>query len=530
MSLTPRLLGLAFASADALVEIDAEGRVLLALGSGPIAGLPLESWTGAPLADRLGIASAVEVRKRLAVLAPGERSGPVDVLVDCGRGLVRRAVLRAFMLPETAPAVSCALAYQGEPFELPKPAVRQGPGDLPDADDFLALARQSLPSGAEALKRLSLAFVDVKGLDALTAAQTQDVETRLGALLSEASHDGRSVGRLSVDRFALIRDADARSDLAEGVRDAGAAAGVALEARAGQSALGTDVASTLRAMRFAIEACLKDGGLEAPERSFTDSLNKTLKDADRFRAIVRSRDFALHYQPIVELKSRVVHHFEALTRFAPSVGPAPAIRMAEELALVEDFDLVVAEKAVKRLRAGDDRLHIAINVSGASLASDAYVAALLRMTADTPGARRRLMIEVTETAALADLAAADRRLRTLREAGLRVCIDDFGAGSASFDYLRGLSVDAVKIDGALVKDVENNPRTRTLISHLVDLCTALDLDTIAEMIETDTAAGILADLGVRQGQGWLFGKAEPEPRLPVPGFPARRQGMIESWT
>ena len=142
------------------------------------------------------------------------------------------------------------------------------------------------------------------------------------------------------------------------------------------------------------------------------------------------------------------------------------------------------------------------------------------------------MVEVTETAALADLAAADRRLGALRNAGIKVCIDDFGAGSASFDYLRGLSVDAVKIDGALVRDIDIDARTRTLVAHLVELCGSLDLETIAEMIETDQVADALHDLGVTHGQGWLFGRAEAEPRttLNTPAIRGRRQGVVEGWS
>ena len=247
---------------------------------------------------------------------------------------------------------------------------------------------------------------------------------------------------------------------------------------------------------------------------------------------MRDREFALFYQPIVNLKTRAVHHFEALARFGQGSGPAPAIRMAEELALIEGFDLAVAEKAVRRLREpGGGLLKIAVNVSGASLASDAYVAALLKMTASATDDRRRLMVEVTETAALADLAAADRRLGALRNAGIKVCIDDFGAGSASFDYLRGLSVDAVKIDGGLVRDIDVDARTRTMVAHLVELCGSLNLETIAEMIETDEVADALRDLGVTHGQGWLFGRAEAEPRtiLGGPNPRARRQGVVEDW-
>jgi EAL domain-containing protein (putative c-di-GMP-specific phosphodiesterase class I) len=246
---------------------------------------------------------------------------------------------------------------------------------------------------------------------------------------------------------------------------------------------------------------------------------------------VRGRQFELHWQPIVDLDTRAVHHFEGLTRFGAGNGPAPVIHMAEELGLIESFDLAVLEKAVARLMApGGRTLTLAVNVSAHSLAGDAYVAALLRMTQLDPALRRRLMIEVTETAALADVEAADRRLATLRAAGVRACIDDFGAGAASFDWLRGLAVDFVKIDGAFVRRLEKDPRTSTLIAHLVALCASLKVEVIGEMIEDETTADQLRDLGVRYGQGWLFGRAEAEPILVRPTrAAARRMGVVEAW-
>lgn len=533
MTLTPRLLGLAFASADTLIEIDQQGVVRLALGSGVIEGRPTAEWVGHPLSDRLSVSSAAALQQMIETLGPGQRSAPLDILMDCGDGRMRRATLRAFALPEIAPARSCALSYEGEPFMIEATPL---PADAParDADGFLNHARASLSGGETgALQRLALAFIDVNGLQGVDPSTLERVHSRIGATLNAASHDGASAGRLTPERYALIRDVDDTRDLAAEMQKAGQAEGVALSAIATQTALGGDAASALRAMRFAIEGCLKDGGLDQPELSFADSLQRTLKDAERFRNIVRDREFALYYQPIVDLKTRAVHHFEALARFGKGSGPAAAIRMAEELALIDGFDLAVAEKAVRRLREpGGGLLKIAVNVSGASLASDAYVAALLKMTATAPDDRRRLMVEVTETAALADLAAADRRLGALRNAGIKVCIDDFGAGSASFDYLRGLSVDAVKIDGALVRDIDIDARTRTLVAHLVELCGSLDLETIAEMIETDQVADALRDLGVTHGQGWLFGRAEAEPRtiLNSPAIRGRRQGVVEGWS
>ena len=528
MSLKSRLLGLAFAAADALIEVDDRAQVAFALGAGPVAGQDSASWIGRPLIELLAASSRPAVLEALQSLKAGARSDPLAVLADCGGGRVRRAVFRAFVLPDLAPAVSCALTYEGSSFMLA--ADEAAPG-LPDAEGFMSLARDSLSgkTGA-ALQRLAMAFIEVQGLSAANDAAHERVAARIGARLQLASHDGASAGQLTPNRYALIKEADDGRDLEAEVREAGLAEGLTLTSRASELTVGSDPLCALRAMRFAIEGCLKDNSAQ-PELTFADSLSRTLKDADRFRGIVRDKEFALFYQPIVDLKTRAVHHFEALARFGYSGGPASAIRMAEELALIESFDLAVAEKIVHRLRQpGSGLLKIAINVSGASLANDAYVAALLKMTAAEPDNRRRLIVEVTETAALADIAAANRRLTALRDAGIKVCIDDFGAGSAAFDYLRGLSVDAVKIDGAFVRDLDSDARAHTMISHLVDLCSSLGMTTIAEMIETEHIARVVQDLGVNYGQGWLFGRAEAEPVTIAPMAPrARRQGMVEAW-
>ena len=291
--------------------------------------------------------------------------------------------------------------------------------------------------------------------------------------------------------------------------------------------------NALRALRVAVEGCLKDGGSVNPEQAFSAALSQTLTDAQAFKTMVRDRRFELHYQPVVDLRTGAVHHFEALSRFKGKDSPASSIRMAEEMALIDHFDVAVAEKALSRLRQpGGGLLKIAVNVSGASLTDDRYIQALLRMTSARPEERKRLILEVTESAALSDVDAANLRLGALRSAGIKVCIDDFGAGAASYDYLRRLSVDTVKIDGSFVQGLEKDPRARTLISHLVELCRSLEVETIAEMIETQAAADVLREIGVDFGQGWLFGRAEAEPRTILPSLEpvaARRRGAVAGW-
>lgn len=531
MTIRNRLLGFAFAASDLLVEIAPGGTVAFALGSGASPENPAETLAGTSLLDSVGKCSAKSIQAAIEGLKPGSRSHALEVLFHAGDSRVRRATLRLFVLPDLAPNISVSVTWEGPAYRLHDPQAR--PALSPGA--FLDRAREVLTAPG-ASNDLAVAFVDVEGLRAAEALGEagERLNVRVQAALQAASVDGNSTGQLGPERFAMLRDRGTASDLAGEVRELGLSEGLELGVRSSEVdvSAGGDTLTTLRALRFAVEACLKNDGLARPELTFTAALSRTLKSADAFRAMVRDREFELHYQPIVDLKTRVVHHFEALSRFPGTSAPSDTIHMAEELAMIESFDIAVAEMALKRLRRpGSGLLKFSVNVSGASLADDRYVQSILRMTAAKPEDRRRLIVEVTESAALADVEAANRRLGALRAAGIKVCIDDFGAGSASYDYLRGLSVDTVKIDGNLVAGLEVDGRGRTMLRHLIVLCGSLKLETIAEMIETSATADILQDLGVDYGQGWVFGKAEAEPRTQLqPVEPARRVGAVVGWS
>ncbi|MDP2763933.1 MAG: EAL domain-containing protein [Brevundimonas sp.] len=520
-----RLLGMAFAAADTLLELDAEGRVDLALGAGPCPrGATAESWRGARLTDLVGKAGQKPLADALAAIRPNERLAPIDALIGCDPDRVRRARLRLFQLPDLAPAVSCAITYEGAPFTL---AIPDAP-HLLSADGLLSRVRGSLlePAG-----EVAVAFVDVPGLAAEGEAHER-AAARVAAVLQSSSVDGASAARLAPERFALVRAADSQTDLATEVRDAAAAEGLDLAVRTTEAALSgvASAESTVRALRFALEACIRDGGIDGAGAAFSESLKRTLKEADRFRAMVKARDFALEYQPIVDLTTGVPHHFEALARFG-SRGPADSIRLAEELGLIEGFDLAVAEKTLQQLRRpGFGLTRIAVNVSGASLGANGYVDGLLRLTAASPDIRKRILIEVTETAAVADIEAAARRLTALRRAGIKVCLDDFGVGAASLDYLHRLPADTVKIDGRFVREIATDQRARDLVARMVELCADLKMTTIAEMIETEPQADAVRALGVGYGQGWLFGRPASEPTVAAPKPTAvRRQGAVAGW-
>ena len=516
-----RYLSLAFVASDLLLEVDAARRVRFAAGAAacPSSGVA-QAYKGLALDDLLRRASAWELRQALGKLTPGQRTGPVEVLVRCGADQVRKATVRAFSSPELAPAISIGLSWEGPAFALSAAAP---PLSTPDA--FLDHARATLDQTRE---RLALAFVDVPGLSQPPASQAFDA---VAAALQESSMDGRSAAQLSDERFAVLRTADADRPLEEVVRQAGAAQDLHLEPVVRSAEIGADAPpqAALRALRFAIEACLSDGPAASAD-TFAKRLAQTVRDADQFKRIARDRSFDIHFQPIVDLTTGAVHHHEALARFA-SRETADTIRLAEEMDLIRAFDIAVLEKVLRALRQpGAGLAKLAINVSGASLASDDYIDTLLRRTSAEPDDRRRIMVEVTETAALKDMDAARVRLDRLRSAGVKICIDDFGAGSASYEYLRTLPVDIIKLDGSITRSVGDNARSRAMVEHLVALCRTLGVRVIAEQVETENIAEILRRLGVDMAQGWRFGRPMPELVTRVSSEPtSRRKGAVHAW-
>ncbi len=526
MNMKSRLLGMAFAASDVLLELDGES-VTFAIGAGPVPGVdPGAAWSGQPLESFLGDASRARVMSAVRALSPGVRSAPVDVEILTGDGRARKAVLRAFLLPDLAPFVSCAVAWQGVAYQAVAPQTEP----LLDARGLLKRLSGLLGAGAVPNPPgLSVDFVEIPGLDALDDDAHRNAAQRIEACLQSASLNGASAAKLAPDRFALMRNSTDIVDLTVEIRALGAAEGLDLSAQASRADIGAvEAAVAVRTLRLALNECLKDG-VTAGDR-FAERLRRTVENADRFRGIVRTRDFTLAWQPIVSLDTRLVHHFEALSRFGGAhQAPTGPIAMAEELGLIEDFDLAVAEKAVSQMRKpGFGLVKAAINVSGVSLGDDRYVEGLLRMTAAAPEVRKRLMVEVTETASVPDLPAANRRLQALREADIRVCLDDYGVGAASLDYLRQLSVDLLKLDGVFAREHQADPKVQALASHLLKLCQELKIQTVAEMIETEEQAAAMKALGVDFGQGWLFGRPAETPVVAAP-VTNRRRGEVVGW-
>jgi EAL domain-containing protein (putative c-di-GMP-specific phosphodiesterase class I) len=274
-----------------------------------------------------------------------------------------------------------------------------------------------------------------------------------------------------------------------------------------------------KAIRFAIQRFADSGaegfGVGTAEDGLKLLLADTVARLTAFREIMAANSFRLVFQPILALRDREVHHWEALTRFGASESPADVIKFAEGVNVIDELDLAVVASVLTTLQARAARGlrdRVAVNLSARTIDSDLFLAALDDVLVRHEDVRDQVLFEITETASITDLERAAKVLQRLRQRGNAVCLDDFGAGATSIPYLQQLPVDYVKIDGGHVRAIAKDSRQRAITAGIVRLCGDLEIGTIAEMIESEDQATVLEDMGVGFGQGWLFGR--PVDRLP----------------
>lgn len=545
MSLAPqRLLGFAFATSDLLIEISKTGRIAFAIGaSEALSGNAETDLTGRDWRDFIDGRDRPMVQALFDGLADGRRGGPIVVTLATPGETEKAAALSAFRLPGNDGAISCAFT---------RAAPKSGHG-LHDKTAFESVTAALFETAKTTGIELELALVEMGGLEGLRKKvgpeAAKAIEQRLVGALRAQSHGGAAAAELGPDRFALIRQqGEPPENLTrrilkllnlspnDGVAPVAAAIALKSDAAPGQ---------VMRAIRFSLDTFIKDGMPGAPPATLDEavarSVQRTLNDVSVLGDAVSGRNFKLVFQPVVDLKARnAVHHHEVLVRFGDNASPFPMIRMAEELDLIEPLDLAVVEQTIERL-AADPSLSLAANISGRTITSGEFVSAVKKMLAAKPNVSRRLLFELTESAAIEDMALADRHLQALRAEGCLVCLDDFGAGAASLAYLQQLSLDIVKIDGRYIREIQHGGRESTFIRHLVFMCGELGVKTLAEMVETPQAEEAVRKAGVDYAQGWLYGAPTEIPMqhatssaaaLPMGAGvrPAlRRVGEVESW-
>ncbi len=225
----------------------------------------------------------------------------------------------------------------------------------------------------------------------------------------------------------------------------------------------------------------------------------------------------LALQPIVDVPTGIALGVEALSRFESPQGPDVWFSQAEPVGLRLDLEIAAARSALAALRRPGHAGYLSLNLSPEAVLSDAFPAI---MAAVDPAA---IVVEITEHAAVEDYEALSSVLRRYRDAGLRLAVDDAGAGYASLRHILKLRPDFIKIDLSLVRDIHLDPARQALVTSLVSFSRTVDASLVAEGVEQQGELDMLVRLGVRQMQGYLLCPPCPDP--PTTGFPVPSHEM-----
>lgn len=230
----------------------------------------------------------------------------------------------------------------------------------------------------------------------------------------------------------------------------------------------------------------------------------------KLKELIESDKLVCHYQPIINLQDASIHYYEALLRIEDGdtvIFPDKILPDLEDSHLYSYLSKRVIEFNVKKLKENLN-MKISINLSADDLLNDT-VLALLAENADFAD---RLQIEILENKSV-DYFKLETSIQKLKMFGYKIAIDDFGAGYANISHLLNLSIDFLKIDGSLIKEVHHNRRAYTLVKALVRFCINNDIKVIAEFVENEQIVDVLKEIGVDYGQGWHFCKALPFDKL-----------------
>jgi EAL domain-containing protein (putative c-di-GMP-specific phosphodiesterase class I) len=237
---------------------------------------------------------------------------------------------------------------------------------------------------------------------------------------------------------------------------------------------------------------------------------ENVRSTDKIITALNERRILLAFEPVVTTARRDIAFHECLMRIRRADGsivPATAVvPIAEQLGLVRLIDHRVIELVVAELLA-TPAVRVSVNVSPDSISDPDWWTAFSARLRARPGVAQRMILEITETAAIHNIDEIAGFVTRAKDLGCRIAIDDFGAGYTSFRNLRRLGVDMIKIDGAFVQNLTRSEDDRAFVQTMIGLGRSLGLETVAEWVQDEETAAILAGWGCDYLQGDLIGRA-----------------------
>lgn len=378
----------------------------------------------------------------------------------------------------------------------------------------------------------AVVVLDLDGFKYVNDSQGHQVGDELlrsiSGFLQDYGGAGVMLARIGGDEFALLLPRQSTADAcayAQGLVDAlcrrpfmaggrpvtiGASAGIATYPRHG-----TTADELLGNADLALYRAKENGGsrvhLFEPDEGQRLSFAAKVTWEARIRQALEQDRFVLHGQPIIELTTGRISHYELLLRMEGDNGlilPGQFIEIAERFGLIRAIDRWVVRSAI-RIAGERPQLRFTANLSAKAL-TDSDLLRLIRQELQTHRVDPdRLVFEITETAAISDLRQAIQFTAAVQDLGCGFALDDFGAGFTSFNTLRTLPVTYLKIDGSFVRNLADDPVNQQLVASMSEMARAMGKKTVAEFVETEGALNYLRKCGVDYAQGYYIGKPAP---------------------
>lgn len=522
-----RFVAFAFAAAEIFLEIDSDGKILFEGGAvdriGEQKGKALvgENITNIIDSDDREIYRALSHH-----LEHKGRIGPIPLrfMAEGNRSLA----LRAFALGMPDNNGRTFLALRAAP--LGSGGISENDADqetgLLSRDAFMELAGKTMAETPNT-SNIYMTAVEVDGLEEAKKRfgpkYMKHLLSQVGAHLKTLSVDGQAAGQISDKHFAFLHRTKSDGDQLNSTLqtlDENITLKTAYSTLTGD---GPDVSEeqVLRTLSYVLNEFCKNPSevdFDTLSSAFEDMARQAQRRVTNMHSMIETGNFKIAFQPVVSLSSGDIHHNEILSRFdddSEHRTPTEIIKFAEDVGIIEEFDIALCKKAidyVRKMKKLGTPLTLAVNLSGRTLDSGRYVDPLLQTLKGAKDVSRSILLELTETSAIQNLEKVEAILNDLKAHGYQICLDDFGAGAAGYQYLRAFNIDFVKIDGTYVREMNSPGYKPTFLLSIVRLCNDLNIKTIGEHVESRFQADFLRSLGVDFAQGFHFGKPDFNPR------------------
>ncbi len=398
---------------------------------------------------------------------------------------------------------------------------------LPNRRQFFEHLRGAIHTARTARRGFAVGVIDLDGFkpvnDAYGHAVGDKVLVEAGNRLCRDHGVPLFIARLGGDEFGLVVDADLDRDAVRSLGDALCAALGAPHCLAGVTA------QVSGSVGFAMFPSAGDTPALLYERAdyalyhakqnrrggavvFSADHETELRRAGLVEQVLRNaeldREFSLAFQPLVDIRRGQTIGFEALARWtSPTLGvvaPEEFIAVAERSGLIAQISPLLLRWALEAAAEWPDDVRLSFNLSARDVRSPGQMARIIEVIKTCTVAASRIDLEVTETAMMRDLAQAERALKGLKALGVRISLDDFGAGYSSLSHVDRLPVDTLKIDGSFMRGLSGTSKRRAIVKTILDMCRNLELDCVVEGVETATELTMLLPIGCQVAQGYLF--------------------------